>query len=119
MSSTMILAIVIGVLLVIIIVLLLTGNRNSDREQDVHVPPSNDDKFNTSFTPNTAINQTAPLEKGRKKAKKPATFVNEEQLSAAGKDETFLPQTATTPNVHIPSQDDEPPEALTEVQSKD
>ncbi len=118
MSSTMILAIVIGILLVIIIVLLLTGNRSNDREQDVYIPPSNEDKFNTTFTPNTAINQTAPLEKGRKKDKKPAAFVNEAQLSTAGKDETFLPQTASTPNEQAPSQDDEP-EALTEMQSKD
>lgn len=107
MSTTVILGIVIVVLLVIIIMLLLSGSGNSNANKEL--PPPAEQQFNTTFTPNTALNQTAPLVKGKKKDK-PAPFINEEQLAEAGKDETFLPQTTSNANLET---EDEDGDALT------
>ena len=108
MSTTVILGIVIVVLLVIIIMLLLSSSGNSSKHKE-ELPPPAEQQFNTTFTPNTALNQTAPLVKGKKKDK-PAPFINEEQLAEAGKDETFLPQTTSNANLET---EDEDGDALT------
>ena len=107
MSTTVILGIVIVVLLVIIIMLLLSSSGNSSSNKEL--PPPAEQQFNTTFSPNTALNQTAPLVKGKKKDK-PAPFINEEQLAEAGKDETFLPQTTSNANLET---EDEDGDALT------
>ncbi len=114
MSTTIILGSVIGILLIVIIFLIVSGGKDDD-ESDIpeHIPPNQD--MNSTFAPNTVMNQTAPLEKGKKKKKnKVPVEDNEAVMGQAGKDETFLPQTSTTPNEEDPNEDD----ALTGAQPK-
>jgi hypothetical protein len=111
---TFILAAVIGILIIIIVALMFSSGRNDNAESDLPHPPAQQD-LNTTLTPNTVINQTAPLEKGRKKRRTNLPpDANESAMAQAGKDETFLPQTTTTANDHQDMGDD----ALTGSQSK-
>ena len=109
MDPTIVLGVIIAVLIVIIIMLLISGGKSGENTGEHQAQNVNSgEKFNTTFTPNSAPNQTAPLVKGKKKQK---PILNEEQLATAGKDETFLPQTTSSAQDTNPIDDDD--DALT------
>ncbi|NRA39216.1 MAG: hypothetical protein HRU15_13810 [Planctomycetes bacterium] len=121
--DTQVIAVIAGGIVVLLLVIAWAFSRGeNEREknkaaEDIAEKTQQDQKFDTTFTPNSAANVTAPLVKGGKKDKQPfMPSQNVEQLSQAGKDETFLPQTATTAKDDDFDVDDD--EALTEQQKK-
>lgn len=119
--DTQIIAIVAGGIMMLLLVIAWALSRNArthsaEAEKDQAAENmQQSQKFDTTFTPNSATSVTAPLVKGGNKGKQPfMPTENEAQLSEANKDETFLPQSTNIPQEN----QDYDGDALTEQQTK-